>query len=155
VYESGAPERMAEAAAWAEPPANAAFIPADVDAEMILVQINSERVKERRDVLAAQYDGMWVPEPGWSGTIRSASRTATGAHLVMTNTTTRLMGGNYDVVIDVPGTEVEFKEYDFVRVTGRIVKMEIISATSMNPLPIFRAVMDSGKVREHRPKQYR
>src|SRR5262249_52759662 len=98
--------------------------------------------KERdRKEAAAEFIGLWVPEPGWTGEIKEVkveSDGQTSVRLWITTAAT-VMGSGFWVVAVIPGPDPDITTRDQVWVQGVIDNVQVLNDGS--PVPMCRIVL--------------
>jgi hypothetical protein len=143
-YHKRQQERRAAAVALpasSGPPAGAQFLPPKCTPLVIMSSVSGAK-KADRDEAAAEFIGMWVPEPGWTGEIKEVKVEEDGqtSLRIWMTTPSSFMGGGFWVVALIPGPDPDITTRDNVWVQGVIKNVQVLNDGS--PIPMCRIVLE-------------
>jgi len=126
-----------------EPPADAQFVPDEVGAEGVMAGVASARKDADRQAAEAMWQGVWVPNEGWTGEVVDVTNERSGIAVRLSVTSSRVMGGSFFVIAVIAENEQGVRKGDGAVVQGRISRVEALPG---GPIPLYRIVLEPAKV---------
>lgn len=125
------------------PPADAAFLEEGFGPEGMASTVWMEKTDDARKKAADQWAGMWIPEPGWVGTVEKVEEKGTGTNVWFMYPASPIVGGHFWVAAEFPGLMERLTPARDVFFTGRIEKVEVLKPTGA---PEIRIVVRNAKM---------
>jgi hypothetical protein len=123
----GACEQSAPAGSTSStPPADAKYIEEGIEPVGVASSVWSQKGDDARKKAAEQWAGLWIPAPGWEGTVEKLEYTDGGTNVWFSYAAMPQMGGNFWVAAEFPGNTREIREAQSLEFTGRIEKVELL-----------------------------
>ena len=128
------------------PPRGAQFLDPSTSPD-VLMALGNSRKKNKPDPLA-EYQGLWIGEPGWEGTVQIVADEAAGPTLRWEQSASGMFGASsYWMIVVLKDSDSRVKVGSKVRVMGMFEDAN--SITSVNsPLPQYRVILKNAKVLE-------
>jgi hypothetical protein len=86
---------------------------------------------------------MWIPEPGWLGTVEKMEQKDFSTNVWFSYPASPIVGGNFWVAVEFPGNTREVRTTNNLTFTGRIEKIDIVQPTGA---PEVRIVVRNAKI---------
>jgi hypothetical protein len=124
------------------PPAGARFIEAEFGPEAMASTVWSVKGEAARKKAAEQWAGMWIPEPGWIGTVEKLEEKDASTNVWFSYPAPAMAGGQFWVAVEFPGLTEKLSPARDVTFTGRIEKVEVLKPAGM---PEIRIIVRNAK----------
>ena len=117
------------------PPEGAHYMEADVTPEALASWIVTHKGNDARREAAAEWANIWIPEPGWGGTVERVEERDSSTNVWLSYPANPLMGGNFWVAVEFPGMH-ELRPAQSATFTGRVEKVEYLTPSGVPELRI-------------------
>ncbi len=125
------------------PPAGARFIEAEFGPEAMASTVWSVKGDSARQKAADQWAEMWIPEPGWLGTVEKLEEKDSSTNVWFSYPAPPMAGGSFWVAVEFPGLTEKLSPARDVSFTGRIEKVEVLQPAGM---PEIRIIVRNAKM---------
>lgn len=140
----------------AKPPPGAVFVPRtpqdavlpqEATPMMLIGEVTSIRNPTAREQAGLQWQGMWTPEPGWSGPVVETTKEKDGTAIrIYQSMGGTMVSGGYFLIAVCPELGAEVKKGDVVWFEGQVDRVDLIPG-DLVPQP--RIVLRNCRVLRH------
>ena len=117
------------------PPAGARYMEAEVTPEALASWVCSHKGHDARREAAAEWANIWIPEPGWVGTVERVEERDSSVNVWLSYPANPMIGGNFWVAVEFPGIH-DLRPAQTATFTGRVEKVEYLTPTGVPELRI-------------------